>query len=241
MAFDPTLTADRVAPQVTGFVRRMNQGRRIPALPNIVKRMAEEEQLHIFNVGPWAHRRELGSLGVFFIQACEKGKPYSTPLIVPGIVTEPIPTSEKDMEWRQEDGRYIAEQIVGFGKMLGPQYDLRPYGVFIAEKKEPSKHELARANEALELKYKELISDIRMAHGRGAKDFTAAYRPDYHDVAARELKLMDEPWLVRANPAGREKCPSCGTSYEVGIVMCASCKYILDEAKFKAMAGRFAK
>lgn len=236
-----TITADQAERSAQRMVRSMNQGRRIPKLPESLQRWAEENTIHIFNVGPWRHEIPLGSLGTFLIPKCEKGKPFAAMRALPGIVVEPIPTDERNMELRQEDGRYIAEQIVGYGKHRGKENDLRPYGVFVAAGKKPTPEEVEAARELLHQTYGEMVAEARSAHGQGEKVFVNVYRPGYHDVAAREMNLLDEAWLTKTNPSNRQKCEGCGTMVERNVMVCPSCKFILDEEKYKKHQARFAK
>lgn len=234
------LTAADAERSAQRFLRSKNQSRRLPELPPMLKKIAEEQTVHIFNVGPWAHRRALGSLGEFLIPACPKGESYAAMAPVPGIVVEPIPVDERHFELRQEEGRYIAEQVVGIGKMLAPGNSFVKYGVFIAAGKEPTKKELDAARAELRKHYTELVQEARSAYAQGPKEAEATIR-ETHRIAARELNLNDEPWLVIANPEARQKCPACGTMAGGEVILCPNCKFIFDEKKYAALQARFAK
>lgn len=235
-----TITADQAEQTVRRFVRAQNQSRRVPELPGMLKRIAEEETVQICNVGPWDHKRELGSLGTFFIPKCEKGKEYAAAAPIPGIVTEPIPIDEKNFELRQEEGRYIAEQVIGIGKMLSPANSFLKYGVFIAAGEKPTRQELEAARAELRKHFQELVQEARSAYAQGPKEAEATIR-ETHRLAARELNLNDEPWLVTANPEARQKCPACGTMAAAEVILCPNCKFIFDEKKYAALSNRFAK
>ncbi|MGH9343302.1 MAG: hypothetical protein ACRD3Y_03110 [Bryobacteraceae bacterium] len=234
------ITADEADRSARAFVRAQNRGRRVPELPPMLKKISDEQTVTICNVGPWAHKRALGSLGEFFIPACPKGEAYAAARPLPGIVVEPIPVDERNFELRQEEGRYVAEQIVGIGKMLAPGNSFVKYGVFIAAAKEPTKKELDAARAELRKHYQELVQEARSAYAQGPKETEATIR-ETHRLAARELNLADEPWLVTANPEARQKCPACGTMAAAEVILCPNCKFIFDEKKYAALAARFAK
>lgn len=239
------ITADQARRGAQAMIHEMNQMRTIPKLPASVQRIADENTVHIFNVGPWPHTRELGSIncmvGARFIPKCEKGQEYAAAVPIPGIIAEPVPIDEKHMELRQEEGRYVAEQILGVGKHLDPRNSLVKYGVFIAEGKVPTKAELKEARKNLFAYYQELVAEARTAYATGPKEAEATIRPSLHHVAARELNLNDEPWLVNAMPEGRQTCPSCGVKCDHQVILCHNCKYIFKPEEYAKLAERFAK
>ncbi|HEX7766792.1 MAG TPA: hypothetical protein VF443_08765, partial [Nitrospira sp.] len=81
------LSAQEAQRMAGDFIRGMNKSRKIPTVPKSIQRIADEETVHVFNVGPWPHEVPMGSLGIFFIPACEKGQPFSSMKPIPGIVT----------------------------------------------------------------------------------------------------------------------------------------------------------
>jgi len=248
------VTAREALQSAQALVRNMNQSRRIPKLDPMMQKISEERQVYIFNVGPWPHFRTLGSAGSWFIPACEKDKEYAAMRPIPGVVTELIPVDEKNFELRQETGgenydkgggRYLAEQILGIGKMLPPSYSLVKYGCFIGEgnKPAPTKTELGFAREALLGYFKELVEEARNAYGLGPKEFAETVRKGLHHVAARALNLNDEPWMVKGNPEARIRCEACGTMVEAGTKICpnAKCGWIFDLEWYEKNKAHFAK
>src|SRR5580692_3998956 len=143
------IDAERASQMVNRFVRGMNAARSIPKLPARIQEIADKETVHIFNVGPWPHSVSMGSLGMFHIPACEPGQKFAAMKPLPGIIAEPVPIDEKHMELHQEEGRYVADQIIGVGMMRSPSESLVPYGVFVAAGKEPTAQELSEANKKL--------------------------------------------------------------------------------------------
>lgn len=249
--------------------RRINQElgdkvgkRRVPPVLPSVKRLMENETVHVFNVGPWPHPVFMGSLGRYFIPACEEGQPkewerneanqwvpsdfitdprneFAAMKPLPGIVQEPVPTDEKQNHWSQDEGRYVAEQIVGIGIQRPKAWSLERVGVFIADKKVPSKKELADAREELRKYMMSMIQEARTAYGVGPKELESVRRAELHDVCARWMNLNDEPWMVHTNPEARQKCPVCSTLTDGGTILCR-CGYIFDEAAYAKVKSRMA-
>lgn len=236
------VTAREAAQAAQAHQRQMNAGRRIDKLPAILEQLSEERKLYIYNCGPWPHMRSLGSLGSFYIPPCEEGKEFSAALVIPGIVAEPYPVNETQMALHQEEGTYIAEQIVGLGKHLPPSNSLVKYGVFISATEKPSKEDLAKAHRALRGHFRQLVNEANTAWSKGPKAAEETISPDLHFLAARRLNLTEAecPWLKNASTsAARENCAGCGTPYSVGIVLCPQCRFILDPEKYAKLKDRF--
>ena len=56
-------------------VKENGKQRRVPSVNPAVQEMIRRDTVHVFNVGPWAYRENMGSFGFFFIPACEVGAP----------------------------------------------------------------------------------------------------------------------------------------------------------------------
>lgn len=238
-----TVTAEQADREARGYLRKMNAGRIVPKLPKMLEAVSKEKKVYLFNVGPWPHERHLGSLGPFFIPACEKGKEYSAPLAIPGIVVEPYPENERKMALHQEEGQYIAEQILGVGPHLAKNNSFVKFGVFISQTEKPSKADLEKARAALRDYYQELVREANSAHAQGPKTKEETIQ-EKHFLAARELDYSEAecPWLKDAQaPAARDRCEGCGTVYTVGVIVCPTCRFILDPEKYEKNKARFAK
>lgn len=244
MPFNEALTADKVEPQVRQHQRAMNAARFAPPLPRLAAEASAKHKLYIFNVGPWPQVRLLGSAGQFFIQACEPGKPYSAPLMVPGIVREHYPDSEVSMKPLDDDGEWVASQIIGAdinsgGPIQGcpPRESFVQYGVFVDHSETPSKDKVARAKAALLETCRQIYLEADAAQARGPKAVEEIIRPETHFVAARLLghNEKDTVWMKNAAvPGETQDCPGCGTTVKVGIIVCPSCKFILEKELYKA-------
>lgn len=231
---------------VLAHSREVNGSRFVPTLPDFIKEVSDQHRVYIFNVGPWPHKRELGSAGTYLIPACLEGKEYSEPLILNGIEDEPYPINERTCTTLPKAGKAgqlsgsgegsdLAQQIIGVGPHVAPNSSLIPFGVFASTNKVPTKAELVKAQAALNAKYLELVRLASEAHARGPNAVSEVIDPDWHFVAARKLlKTVAEcPWLANSSaPAKRENCPSCGTVYDIGIMKCRDCGFILDKARY---------
>lgn len=56
-------------------VRDSGRQRRIEPIAQPIQDVIRLNTVHVFNVGPWGYRENMGSLGMFFIPACEVGAP----------------------------------------------------------------------------------------------------------------------------------------------------------------------
>ena len=124
------ITADQAAQNVALATRRQRTQRRLPAPAPSIAKVAEENQIYIFNVSPWRFDVMLGSWGTYHVPACEPGQPYACGTPIPGIYHEPIPVNESNFQLESIEGNYVAEQILGIGKNLSGNTSLVRLGVF---------------------------------------------------------------------------------------------------------------
>ena len=235
--------------------KAFNASRYVPTMPEMFQKVSDENQIGIFNVGPWAHKREMGSAGIFFIQACPKDAPHSQPVVLQGMEEEPYPINEVECIMKPKcgvpfqltgpaDGMLLAEQIIGHGQNVAPHSDLRPFGVFatrLFEWDKKSKQHVCLDDEALEKshvalrnKAVQLVSLASDAYAKGPSAFSEIFQPDWHLWAARFLRKSTAEcrWLENSQDVGaRENCPMCGAVYAVGIMKCP-CGYILDKKRY---------
>jgi hypothetical protein len=238
----------------------LNSSRYIPEEPEIYQKISEQNRLYIYNVGPWMHKRELGSCGVQVIRACPEDQDYSEPLVVNGVEQEPYPMNEVAMVMIPKagkpgqltgaaNGKAFAEQIIGEGPFIPKSASFVPFGVFIspvrftpegkphvrfADLSKPSQALITKARAALNQKYTELVREANDAYSRGPSAANEMIQPDWHFIAARKLMKSEAecPWLRDSQaPAERDNCPSCGKVYVMGIMKCG-CGYILDKPRY---------
>lgn len=229
---------DALVAQATGRNRKV----KVQQLPAVMKKVSKEQQIHIYNVGPWALTRELGSIGSFRIPACPEGKEYVERDPIPGVFEEPIPGEHPNfMEVRTEEGRYIAEQILGVGPFMSARDSFEHLGVFIGSQvgpeAKPTKEELATAKAKLRAHMEELVNDARKAYERG--DMREIV--DRHRLAARYLKLENEQWYSTRTAKARVSCEACGTAVNEGTKICPTCRYPIDHEWYAKNKDKFLK
>lgn len=222
---------------VTQEMRRNNGGRRIEGISALQRQVAQEKQLYIFNVGPFTIPRPQGSLGMFTVPACEEGKRYSVPLVIPGIVFEPVIKNEKVMTQQSDDGNYVADEILGVGIGHRPIDSLLNLGCFKSLTNPPSQKDVDAAKERLRAHFQRMVNEMNDAHAMGPAERMKVQTQD-HVMAARYLGYTEEQclWLSgSAAPANRANCPGCGGSYIVGVQKCANgnCGFILDRVAYE--------
>jgi hypothetical protein len=235
-----------VAAVVDAMAKFNGKGRKLQKVPKIITKISDENKVYIFNVGPWKQNQSMGSLGTYYIPACEEGKQHSKALAIDGLVIEHYPLREGTLDVLMDEegstGWEVAHQIIGVGKMLHPGNSLLRYGVFVSKTNPPSKEDVAKAREELYRHCTSLVNEANQSITEGTSKDTI--RPEQHFVAARILNktVAECPWLSRdVQKADRATCPGCGTVYTVGVIKCRECSYVLDKAKHdKAVAeGRY--
>jgi hypothetical protein len=235
MPFASQRAAPEIESQVAAHQRAMNSSRYIPETPDIYRQIAEANKVYIFNVGPWTHRRELGSAGTFVVRACPAGQEYSEPVVLKGVVEEPYPINEVECKIMPTEGMVLAMQVIGEGPFIPKSSSFVPFGVFISTDAKPSPKDLVIAKNTLQRKYLELIHEANTAFSNGPNAVNETIRPEWHFVAARALKRTEAecPWLkgTEVGPE-RQACPGCGTVYSTGVMKCRTCGFITDKKRY---------
>lgn len=237
---DLHISAQEAQRSVRAFQHEMNRGRRLPRIAKSTMKAIETPAIVIFNVGPWKHERSLGSMGMFTIPACPKGEVYAAMAPLAETVLDFYPKNEQEMAFFEEDGMYLAEQILGIGAHLSPADSLLHKGVGIAKGLEPTAGELKRANDYLSKTFMKYVRQARAAYAKGPKEYEATVREDPHFLSARALNLMDEAFMKATNADARQVCPVDGTISNMGIVLCPTCRYIFNEKKYAELKARIA-
>ena len=209
---------------------RLNNSRRLPPILTKIRALMREDVLYICNVGPWAYSREMGSLGTFIIPAYDaKSDPqnfgYAQSAPIPSVFRFSRIIDENEFGWYEDDGRQVAQEVIGVGFGLAPANSLLNYGVFIPAGKQPTEAELDAARERLSAYYDKLIADARDAYDKGPEERKAVIT-ERHLMAAR-LKGVDEAWVHHRHTQESVRCRMCGKFNPAGIAKCA-CGSILD-------------
>ncbi len=232
----PAISAAEATAVAVQEQRVMNASRFIPETPDMYRRAAQANRLYIFNVGPWAHLRELGSAGSFRIPACPADREYSDPVVVNGVVEEPYPITEVECKQILTEGAALAGQIIGEGPFIAKASSFVPYGVFLSPTPVPSREALATANAALQRQHAKHIREADEAYMRDPANKLGVIQDAWHLVSAHALKKSPAEcrWMGQSvAPAERSNCPGCGEVYNVGILR-HSCGWFFDRAKWEA-------
>ena len=230
-----TITADAASRAVALASRRQRTQRRLPAIAPTIARFAAENQIYIFNVGPWDHHVMMGSWGDYYVPACASDKPYAPAPPIPGIYHEPIPVNEANFQMESIEGGYIADQILGVGKNLSWNTSLVKLGVFKSSTPIPTKEELEEARANLHAEFTRLFEEAELAFAQGPKEFQQVVGDGMkHKLAARELGRADAQWVQSAVVGKRVACPNCGEFSDPHVISCPKCTYIFDLDRYKA-------
>lgn len=256
--YDPNFTADKAAERLpvldaviasgrshdalggevfdikrTDYTRKGRKERVAPPELTLMQQY-KQQRVRIFNVGPWRHEVPCGSAGTFIIPACPLGTAYvemSTPLHA--VEDELVIVSEKEYKRLQDEGRYIANEILGRGRGRDRKGSLDHLGVFIAEGQVPTEKELEDARANLHVKCQEYINEMRTYWDIDRKTAHTMYKPAIHGMAAKILGLHEEEWMLSKTPKAPEKvttvkCEGCRTEVEADAPMCFKCGGVVN-------------
>lgn len=185
------------------------------------------EPVMIFNVGPYTHRRSMGSYGQWTIAACIDGQPHSKGTEVPYITNDPVHIDMNQMAHRHDSGRKLAMDILGVGQFHTPGEDLTKWGVFVADGAEPTPAELHKANKKFDRTCDELIKEADGYWNQGPSHYVNI--TDLHRMAATRRKQKDKPWA--RNIEVLANCAMCGESISPIAAICPHCKNVIDEKR----------
>ena len=234
------VTAQQVQAEISQFMGQ-NQRTVEPVIPSILRR-AEEEALYIFNVSPWPYMQNLGTLGTRVVPACEEGRRYSKPLVIPGTVVEYVPANESQMRPILHDGEQVANDIVGIGPHLMPYNSLVRRGCFVSHSNPPKAEEVAEAHEKLLLWCDTLIKQANDAAAQSPKVLQDMIAAEHYTAAKIRKKTPGEcPWLVgTVQSADRADCPFCMTAIPLNVPKCPNCKEIVNQKAYDSAQASIA-
>ena len=216
-----TVTLDDVRQYVSKEAVRRN-GRMVPSLPTMMKKLVTDPHYYIFNVGPWAWSRQLGGRGTREVGACEEGQSFSEPLPMPILDNETVASDMNKMENRQEEGIEVVKAFMMQGYGFKPDDSLENWGVSVIDHWPPTAQDIAAANKRLNQKFDDLIAEADRFHeNREHLNIT-----DFHRLAARRRK-QTKNWL-NVNP-DMKACPACGSTVMPDIAVCPHCSATLNE------------
>ncbi len=189
---------------------------------------------YIFNIYDCEFWQNLGSAGYYYIPPCPKGKEYIRAAQTIPAVTEDIYPHFTDHEEYRVIGRPWSEIIpclLGYGPMQGPNEDIRRFGVFVSLNEVPTRGELRKANETLEI---ELRAQVQKADemNRDADPMIrqSVNNPKYY--RALDRLNISRNWKMES--ASLTLCPFCTTGISPTASICPGCKQIVNKAAFEA-------
>jgi hypothetical protein len=185
-------------------------------IPDIIQQYAPKYVIYIFNIGPITHSVEKGSAGPrggYRIEACEKGKPFSRPLILPSLVTDTY-MIENEIKTHSVSGEFMAQDIVH--PMLGRNWslgqNLDELGVFWTKNNPPTDQELSDARAKLDKTFRALLAEATQLEATGQlQNVTPLMR------YAADWSGEDRPWNKIYKTMA--ECPACGNSVKPGVVI----------------------
>src|ERR1700761_3673466 len=127
--------------EVAGEIDSLNR-KNVEILPMSLVRAAKASQIYVFNVGPEAWVRNVGT-GTYVVPGKRKDQSYSDPVVLDSTIYTTI-VSDTGFRWAPSDGMDVAKDIVQIGKMS----DLTKYGLGISETWPPSKEQIAELQQA---------------------------------------------------------------------------------------------
>lgn len=179
--------------------------------------------LYIFNLGPMRHVVEKGSAGPrggYIIEACEKGKPFSKPLIIPSIVTDTY-MIENEIKTHSVTGEFMCRDIVHpyiahsiSGKEAGWSFgqNLDDFGVFWTKHNPPLVKDIEEARIKMEKTFRGALSEANMLEATDKLiDITPLMRhaADYYGEDRKWNKIYKR----------NAECPVCGGPMKEGIAV----------------------
>src|SRR2546430_2655133 len=185
--------------------------------------------LYIYNVGPMSFAVEKGSAGPrggYQIKACEKGKPFSEPVVIPSIVTETY-MQENEIKTHSVTGEFMCRDIVhpflACGDKLGTWsvgQNLDDFGVFWTRNSPPTEKELADAHRKMQSTFRAALSEASQLEATGQLILITPlmrYAADYYEE--------DRPWNKIYKKTA--PCPGCLGPTKPGAAI-HTCGAVLD-------------
>ena len=237
----PVVSAAEAAQIIRNEQRSMNAAILPPTLARI-QRLMQEETFPICNVGPWEYRQERGCIQVYIPKYDPKHDPhkkgYAESAPFPVIRREAVNKSMEpnDYTYIEDDGRAVANDLIGVGFGMHPANSLLPYGVFVPQGPEPTGEELHAARKRLSEYADRLVQEARDAWDKGREEWGKT-RSDRHLWAGR-VKGIQEKWVTDDHVEESARCSFCGKFNPPDIAACSCGNPINEEAYKRGMQRR---
>ncbi len=210
--------------QIADYNRKRNS-LNVPRQPVYITKASKENQVFVYNVGPWTYTQSAASMGEFFIPGLDEADclgsdlKVSAPLIIPGLPSEPYPaegsraivnyhTPLETMPNADKAGLHFALELIGAGAMQNNEANLSLRGVFVSEQpeqKQPAKggqwdayNKWAKAvRDAQDRLRKYCVGQCQKASDAKANGQFAIMREERLYQCARLIKAtpVEYPWL----------------------------------------------
>lgn len=235
MPYDPNVTASHAKTAVDNRLS-IARGRRMPQTLGLIAEAADRNTYHVFNVGPWPHVINAGSIGNYVVPPCPPDKPYvECRRIIKGIETEYVPKDEFEYNPLMTDGWHIACEIVGDGRGRAPAQSLRHYGLFPSKTEIPSQADITAARKMLHTRCEDIVREARDLHAMDRKLFAQIVNRNRHWKAAEVLNLDSEPWMTEQVATKRLSCVFCGAKNDDMAVKCSNCHEIINVSRYREL------
>lgn len=248
MPFDPTVTFAH-AEQARRDKLSISQGRREPDQLGVLRESSQRHRYHIFNVGPWPHRLNTGSMGWIIVPGCARGKEYveasAYPTFrygdgksIPGIPAELTIKDEARYDELMSDGWKFAQACLGLGRGQNQNQAMTHYGLFPSKHDIPTPQEIFEAKTLLHATCSKIVAEARDLFAIDRKAFATVVKRNRHFAAAEVLNLTDEVWMTEQTPSQRVKCGYCGSMNDEIAVKCAKCSEIINPERYRELKAR---
>lgn len=226
--------------QLTTWKRQNDPGRKLPPTLKRLRILMETETFSICNVGPWAHQLERGALICFVPPYDPKydseklGYAKSAPM--PVIRREAKILDESEFTFYEDDGRMVANDLIGVGPNMAKANSFVKFGVFVPAGAEPTAEEVAAARKQLSDYTDELIAEARNAFDSGNPVLRQQTIGERHLWAAQR-RGIDERWVHHDHAEESIRCEMCGKFNPAGIAKCA-CGTIINVELYKKLQAQ---
>jgi len=247
--FGAAATRSAATEAINTQMRRLNKTR-FTGLTKLQKDLTEKAgKVYIYNVSTiheWV--KPQGQLGTVIIQKCEKGKRVSKPYVLNGIINRWYDKGLGRKEIFQESGIEIAEDICCCSKEFPSENannNLTNFGVFITERpldELPRKEQdelIEAAREKMLKKLQDMILEADLFHQGGNQKWVGQIHRDALQAFNEITGAKEErPWAPIRYVAQSEDCKFCGSKVKAGVVVCPTCRNVLDEKEYEKRGGK---
>lgn len=198
----------------------------VEKIPALIKRLAAENKLYIFNTSPMPHSRRLGSLGNFYVPACSVGGEVSEPLVIDGLVTEYITNDMNKMDMRHEEAINVANDVMLIGRGYTPDLNMERRGLFIHDSPVAPQSKILSGKKNWHKYCSDMVARADNLEKAGKRE-EISNTPIFL-LCAAELGIV-RPWCSESK--SMNECTACGGVINHGVKLCIHCKAPTDPAQ----------